>query len=322
MNLNSYKGTKNAFSHFVEMALQNTMPWKTLAILLKDFAPTLDETREIINILLNKLETLNSELQDNQKELKKYEDKFQIVDVESDTIVNDIQDQNILQGSEAEAITITDDVMEVFKEESGNGIMSFDLNDTTEGSEESIEKSMEEFESVEKESNDEDPNSELLIDQKESSHVEEDNNEKEISAEQYSEKSAKSENLEKKVNNVSTKCSFPCHQCGNFYLTISKLQLHQRIVHENDLIMQVQVTEEPKNSTFTCDICEKSYPYGVSLKRHMEMIHERIIKFKCELCDYGNYEVTKVKLHLRQKHEINKDEIMHLVRRIRIKSQK
>ena len=86
--------------------------------------------------------------------------------------------------------------------------------------------------------------------------------------------------------------------------------------------MQLKVTEEPKNSTFTCDICEKSYPYGVSLKRHMEMIHERIIKFKCELCDYGNYEVTKVKLHLRQKHEINKDDIMQLVRRIRIKSQK
>ena len=33
MESNIYKGTKNDFSYFVDMALQNRMPWKTLASL-------------------------------------------------------------------------------------------------------------------------------------------------------------------------------------------------------------------------------------------------------------------------------------------------
>ena len=44
MESNICKGTKNDFSYFVDMALQNRMPWKTLASLLKDLAPTLNET--------------------------------------------------------------------------------------------------------------------------------------------------------------------------------------------------------------------------------------------------------------------------------------
>ena len=37
---------KTDFSYFVRMALKNDMPWKTLAIILKDLSPTLIETRE------------------------------------------------------------------------------------------------------------------------------------------------------------------------------------------------------------------------------------------------------------------------------------
>ena len=47
MEPNICKGTRNDFSYFVDMALQNRMPWKTLASLLTDLAPTLNETREM-----------------------------------------------------------------------------------------------------------------------------------------------------------------------------------------------------------------------------------------------------------------------------------
>ena len=39
-------------SYFVGMALQKSMTWNTLATVLKDFASTLDEAKEIISILL------------------------------------------------------------------------------------------------------------------------------------------------------------------------------------------------------------------------------------------------------------------------------
>ena len=45
-------------SHFVGMALQNTLPWTSLAILLKDLSPSLSEAKEVINILVKELEAL------------------------------------------------------------------------------------------------------------------------------------------------------------------------------------------------------------------------------------------------------------------------
>ena len=73
------KGTKNDFYLYVRMALQDRMPWKTLAMLLNDVAPTLTETREIISILLKELETLHLAFQEQQAELKKYQDKSEII---------------------------------------------------------------------------------------------------------------------------------------------------------------------------------------------------------------------------------------------------
>ena len=66
------KGTKPEFLHFVVLTLENRMPWKTLNNLLIELAPSLNETREIINILLKELETLQSTLQKKEKELAKY----------------------------------------------------------------------------------------------------------------------------------------------------------------------------------------------------------------------------------------------------------
>ena len=96
------KGTKTEFSYYVSKALQNRMPWKTLAMLLNDVAPTLDETREIISILLKELETLHFLFQEKQEELKKYQDK-------SGTNLNSpklIHDTNV---QESENQTLVDD---------------------------------------------------------------------------------------------------------------------------------------------------------------------------------------------------------------------
>ena len=54
-------------SYLVGMALQNTMPWNTLAILLRKLSPTLNEAREIIDILLKELEALQLSSQKNEK---------------------------------------------------------------------------------------------------------------------------------------------------------------------------------------------------------------------------------------------------------------
>ena len=63
-------------SYFVKMALQNTISWTSLAIILKDLAPTIDEARDVISILLNELESLQSSLDKKDKVLEEYQNKF------------------------------------------------------------------------------------------------------------------------------------------------------------------------------------------------------------------------------------------------------
>ena len=69
------KGTKPEFLHFVVLTLENRMPWKTLNNLLIELAPSLNETREIICILLKELETLQSTLHRKQKELERFQNQ-------------------------------------------------------------------------------------------------------------------------------------------------------------------------------------------------------------------------------------------------------
>ena len=66
-------------SYFVGLALQNTMSWNTLPIILKDLAPTLDEAKEVIDILLKELETLHSILQKKHQELETYQRRDEVL---------------------------------------------------------------------------------------------------------------------------------------------------------------------------------------------------------------------------------------------------
>ena len=75
MATKTYKGNKTDFSYFINMALQDRMSWKTLRTLLNDVAPTLNETREVISILLKELESLHCAFQKNKEVLKKHEEE-------------------------------------------------------------------------------------------------------------------------------------------------------------------------------------------------------------------------------------------------------
>ena len=95
MESKGYKGTKNDFSHFITMALQDRMPWNILSFLLKRLAPTLNETREIICILLTELEALQSTLHDKEKEIENYHSSFEEKTGESEQVED--QDDHSIQ---------------------------------------------------------------------------------------------------------------------------------------------------------------------------------------------------------------------------------
>ena len=96
MESKGYKGTKNDFSHFITMALQDRMPWNILSFLLEKLAPTLTETREIISILLTELKSLQSTLQEKEKEIENFQNAFEEKYEETEVEVED-QDYRSIQ---------------------------------------------------------------------------------------------------------------------------------------------------------------------------------------------------------------------------------
>ena len=140
MESNICKGTKNDFSYFVDMALQNRMPWKTLASLLKDLAPTLNETWEIVRILLQELEAMKSTLQKKDELLEKYQtesDTFEEIEQNFSEEIDDnllkteaINDESVV---EPEMIDDGNEVLKDF-EDIPNEELYLELNEGTESS--------------------------------------------------------------------------------------------------------------------------------------------------------------------------------------------
>ena len=123
MESNISKGDKTNFAHFVQMTLQNKMYWKTLAFLLIDLAPTLNETREIISILLKELEAFQATLRKKDKLLEnhskgfdnfeKFENNLELNTLENVTITDGIKSNSTV---ETEGIENDIEVLEVDKE--------------------------------------------------------------------------------------------------------------------------------------------------------------------------------------------------------------
>ena len=110
MNSKMCKGESSDFCFYVSMALKDRLPWRALAIIFNDAAPTLNETREIINILLRELETLHLALRGKQTELGEYQ-------VERQTFANSkSNDRDHL--AENEIIADDDRVMEPYPDDS------------------------------------------------------------------------------------------------------------------------------------------------------------------------------------------------------------
>ena len=100
---------KTDFSYFVRMALQDNMAWKSLSMILKDLTPSLDETREVIVILLKELEALQMTLKEKDKELEMYQNVCPSVVTQNLTLKTKAIREN-MQSSASESETIEDEI--------------------------------------------------------------------------------------------------------------------------------------------------------------------------------------------------------------------
>ena len=75
----------NDYQYFIQSAVQKDLPWNTLVMFLTDLAPTLDQSREVIKILVHELEKWVSKAEN---------------EIKSDNSVPQIDDQQSLASSE------------------------------------------------------------------------------------------------------------------------------------------------------------------------------------------------------------------------------
>ena len=68
--------------YFIQSAMQKKMPWKTLTFFLNDLTPTLEKSREVVEILVKELEKLALKLEKLNAEKETFEDP----QVDSETI--------------------------------------------------------------------------------------------------------------------------------------------------------------------------------------------------------------------------------------------
>ena len=47
------------FKHFINLALLNKLPWDSLVFVLKDWSTTLEESKEVIEVLVKELQKLH-----------------------------------------------------------------------------------------------------------------------------------------------------------------------------------------------------------------------------------------------------------------------
>ena len=69
------------FRYFISLALQNKLAWQSLPSILSDFTPTLEDSKEVIEVLLNKLEKVHSELSRTRK-VKDETSEIEVIDID------------------------------------------------------------------------------------------------------------------------------------------------------------------------------------------------------------------------------------------------
>ena len=61
------------FEYFVNLALVNKLPWDSLIVILNDWTPTLEKSKEVIEILVQELELWVSKVEYSQDQFKPLE---------------------------------------------------------------------------------------------------------------------------------------------------------------------------------------------------------------------------------------------------------
>jgi len=83
--------------------------------------------------------------------------------------------------------------------------------------------------------------------------------------------------------------AFECDQCDKKFRLQGTLATHINSVH--------------LGVRYPCKLCHKTFTQPQHLKSHIKVVHEKIKRFFCTVCDYKDYYKTKLQNHIKNRHE-------------------
>ena len=265
------KFTKDTeYEYFIQLAILNEMPWKTLAFMLTDLTTTLDRSKQVIRVLVQELEKLASKLEnepineevtgtictnENQVNVQTEDVKtnfgeneeniehFDHLDSENESITDDTEEQSY---EEIDQLNESKVQTELYLSEENNVVFHFPADKFYEfiGNNEKPSPISSNDEEIEL------PNEEMTSNcESEEKQKEHDKNKSTIDGEKGKKNS----------------CSF----CGKFFPKKSCKERHERI----------HTGEKP----FECKYCQRQFMVKGNMNRH-ERIHTGEKPFECKFC--------------------------------------
>ena len=72
------------FKSAITLALNKTIPWKTLGVILNEMTPTFEETKQLVKVLLDILQTMQMNL--DQKPIKAQDSQIELLEKEPESV--------------------------------------------------------------------------------------------------------------------------------------------------------------------------------------------------------------------------------------------
>ena len=306
--------------YFINSAMEKKIPWNLLTFFLNDLAPTLEKSREVVEILVKELEKLTLKLEES---LIEGNEEHEFVNIEAKKNF-DQDDFEILTGFENKYYTFVGEPRESRSkqqdtgkdEDFGGQVLEEKHSSDVSESDDVVESFSEDNEEFNLPENDEVVESLVQEPTTESSKIQsnqasqvamESEQNEELENEFYvfigdeSDSKAKEQEIDinNSLNQKVSKCkeAFECSICFKNFTCKKNLKAHTRIhtgekqfqcmqcgncFHYRSTLIRHRKTHS-ETTPFQCNACSKSFTQSSDMQRH-ERIHTGEKPFKCKTC--------------------------------------
>ena len=114
---------------------------------------------------------------------------------------------------------------------------------------------------------------------------------------------------------VHTHQGSPCEKCGKVFTNPRNLRSHVKRVHEATSFhcklcdkvithsMRKHMITHKKERPFKCDVCEKTFKFMPTLRRHVDMVHKKLQVVSCDMCGKGFPQKQNLDKHMENVHQ-------------------